>query len=104
MTVPIKFLVTCNLNPGREEAKTALVYLTQEFTECMREAGINLSEIWYTQYGSWPQIRLVFICQDSGILRSFLESNEWYSVRKELLQHVQELKYKVFKLKDRFQF
>jgi hypothetical protein len=104
VSVPIKFLISCNLRPGREKAKTALEYLTQDFTECLHEAGIHRVEVWFTVYGTWPHIRMIFLCEEPAALRSFLKSNEWKSVKNEVEQNTEALRYKVVVWKDHFQF
>ena len=96
--------MSCNLKPGIEEAKTALAYLMQPFIESMREAGLELWDVWYTVYGTWPQIRMSFICQESEVLQSFIHSQEWQILKRRLSQHIQELKLKVVISQEHFQF
>ena len=104
MSVPVKLLLSCNFKPGIEEAKTALAYLTQDFTESMREAGIDLLDVWYTVYGSWPKIRMSFLCQEPEDMQTYLVSTEWLDLKKRLLLHVHTLELKVVIAKDQFQF
>ncbi len=104
MSVPVKLLLSCNIKPGIEEAKIAFAYLTQEFPTSMREAGLELSDAWYTVYGTWPQIRMSFICQEAAELQSFLHSDTWQALKRRLMNHIQEYKQKVVLSRDHFQF
>ena len=104
MTVSLKLLLTCNLKPDIEEAKVALAYVTQEFPVKMQNAGLDLEDIWYTVYGTWPQIRMSFLAQDPEALRTFLRSEKWETLRGELYQTIHNLTEKVIVSRDRFLF
>jgi hypothetical protein len=104
VSVSLKLLISCNLKPDVEEAKGGLAYLAQEFPAKMREAGMDLYDMWYTVYGTWPQIRMSFVCSESTELKVFLQSREWAIIKKNLLQRIQAYDQKVVFSRDNFQF
>lgn len=104
MSVPVKLLLSCNIKPGTEEAKEAFAYLTQEFPASMQEAGLELTDAWYTVYGTWPQIRMSFICQKVAEMRTFLHSKTWQTLKNRLLNHALDYEQKVVFSHDHFQF
>ena len=104
MTAPVKLILSCNIKPGLEEAKLAFVYITQEFPKSMRNAGLELSDAWYTVYGNWPQIRMSFMCREITELRTFLYSKTWETLKRELLHHAVDYRQKVVLSQDHIQF
>jgi hypothetical protein len=104
VSVSLKLLLTCNLKPDIEKAKVALAYVTQEFPEKMQNAGLDLEDIWYTVFGTWPQIRMSFLTQDPESLRTFLHSEKWEMLRGELQQKIHNYTEKVIVSRHRFQF
>ncbi|MDF1513054.1 MAG: hypothetical protein P1S60_04525 [Anaerolineae bacterium] len=103
MAIPVKFILSCNLPSGVEEAKSALAFLTQQLPEKLRGAGLELQDVWHTVYGSWPQLRMMYYCPDVEMLRAFLVTKSWQLLKVQILQHVQGYQQKVIVYQARFQ-
>ena len=104
MSVPVKLILACNINPGVEEAKVAFDYLTQEVPARMHDAGLKLADAWYTVYGTWPLIRMSFTCQNPTEMQTFLHSHTWQELKIQLQNHTSEFEYKVVISRNQFQF
>ena len=104
VSVPLKLIITCNLKQSGEEAIASLAYLKREFSVRMRDAGLDMTNIWLTIYGNWPHIRMIFNCKDPDTLGLFLASKDWIMLKEELLLHTVALKHKVVISRDNFQF
>ncbi|MGC9521253.1 MAG: hypothetical protein ACP5HG_05150 [Anaerolineae bacterium] len=101
MSIPVKLLMTWNIAPGQEEA--CFAFITQDLPNHMQEAGLELADAWFTAYGDWPQIRIGFISAELQTLQSFLVSDAWRDVKRELLAYTQDYEEKVVVAKGGFQ-
>ncbi len=99
---PVKLVLSWDLKPAREE--TYFEFVSQEFLSVMEKAGLQLLEAWYTMYGEWPQVRMVFLANDLQALRHFLESDTWYSLRQELDFYIHGFRRKIIRARNEFQF
>jgi hypothetical protein len=99
--LPIKLLMTWDITPGEEE--TCFAFITQDLPIRMREAGLELTDAWFTAYGDWPQIRIGFVTTDLLALESFLMSEVWQSLKRQLLQYTRDYNEKVVVAKGAFQ-
>lgn len=99
--VPIKLLMTWNIAPGEEE--TCFAFITQDLPIRMREAGLELTDAWFTAYGEWPQIRIGFVSTDLMMMESFLSSDAWQTVKRQLLTYTRDYDEKVVIARGAFQ-
>ena len=99
--LPIKLLMTWDIAPGEEE--TCFAFITQDMPIRMRESGLELTDAWFTAYGDWPQIRIGFVSPDLLTLESFLTSEAWRTLKRQLLTYTRDYHEKVVVARGAFQ-
>ena len=101
MSVPVKLMLTWDIKPGHE--KTYFAFITQEFPTALQQAGLELSDAWYTVYGAWPQVRMGFVSENLQNVEDFLASTLWLRLKHQLLAYIQEYHQKVVPARSGFQ-
>ena len=101
MTVPTKLLMTWDISPGREEA--CLAFVTQELPTRMQDAGLELTDAWFTAHGDWPQVRVGFMGSSLETVQSYLASDEWVKLKQRLLTYTLNYREKVIVARGGFQ-
>ena len=101
MNEPVKLMMTWDIQPGRE--KSYFAFITQEFPTTLRRNGFQLTDAWYTMYGSWPQVRMGFVSDDLQKLNDFLVSESWLDLKHRLLSYIQGYRQKVVSVRGWFQ-
>jgi hypothetical protein len=94
--------MTWDIAPGREKA--CFAFITQELPTAMGEAGLELTDAWFTAYGEWPQIRIGFVSTDLQALQNFLTSEEWQTLKNQLLSYSRDYQEKIIVAQGSFQF
>jgi len=102
MAIPIKLLMTWDIVAGQEDA--CFAFITQDLPVTMKQAGLDLTDAWFTAYGGWPQIRIGFVCPDLDDLERFLASDPWRNLKSKLLPFAQDYHQKVIVARGGFQF
>jgi len=97
----VKFLMTWNVRPGKEEAY--LEFITQEFSDMLTKANLQPTEAWYTVYGDWPEVMMGFMAEDLDALRRFLVSESWRDLKQKLFQYIKDYQQKAIPLGRGFQ-
>jgi hypothetical protein len=98
---PIKLLLTWDIAPGQEEA--CFAFITQDLPPKMQEAGLELTDAWFTAHGDWPQIRIGFVSDDLRTLEAFTTSDSWRELKERLLNYTQNYQEKIVVAKGGFQ-
>ena len=101
MSEPVKLMMTWDIKPGQE--KVYFSFITQEFPTVLRQAGLELTDAWYTMYGTWPQVSMGFVSEDLPTLETFLMSERWLRVKHRLLGYVQGYHQRVIPAQGWFQ-
>jgi hypothetical protein len=103
MADAVKLLLTWNIASGQEEA--CLAFITQDLPISMQKAGFELTDAWFTAYGSWPQIRIGFLSSDLDELRTYLMSDVWMKLKERLLTYSVDYQQKIIEAsRSGFQF
>ncbi|MGC9348290.1 MAG: hypothetical protein ACP5JG_09155 [Anaerolineae bacterium] len=102
MNTPVKLLMTWDIAPGQEKA--CFAFITQELPSAMGDAGLELTDAWFTAYGDWPQIRIGFVSTDLRALQNFLTSEDWKVLKRQLLSYSQDYQEKIVVAQGSFQF
>ncbi len=100
MSAPVKLVLTWDIKQGQE--KSYFTYM-QEFSTALQQAGLELSDAWYTLYGPWPQISMGFVSEDLRLVESFLVSEVWLRTKHRLLSYIQGYRQKVVPARSGFQ-
>ena len=65
--------------------------------------GMEPSDAWFTMYGEHPQILAAVQTANLSSLQSVLKSAEWETLTKQLLDYVEDFKFKVVQARSGFQ-
>lgn len=101
MSAPVKLMMTWDIKPGHE--KPYFAFISQEFPTILQDAGLQLSDAWYTVYGAWPQISMGFVSEEMQTVEDFLASELWLGVKHRLLSHIQRYQQRIIPARGGFQ-
>ena len=97
----IKLLMSWDIKSGLES--TYFNFIVNEFAPGLLRLDVQLTEAWYTVYGSGPQILTGAVAKDLETMTQILDSGEWHELQSELLIYVTNFEYKVVRDTGRFQ-
>lgn len=97
----IKLLMSWDIKPGLEGVY--FDFIVNEFAPGLVKLGIQLTEAWYTVYGSGPQILTGGVAKDLETMTSILDSEEWHELRRKLLTYITNFEYRIVPDTGRFQ-
>ncbi len=97
----VKLLMTWDIIPGREQEY--FEFVVREFVPGMQRLGIQPTEAWYTTYGDRPQILTGGVTDDLGEMETALATDDWGSLKDNLLEFVTNFEWKVVSASGGFQ-
>ncbi|MDD2695107.1 MAG: hypothetical protein PHS96_00720 [Anaerolineales bacterium] len=97
----VKLLMTWDILPGREQEY--FEFVVREFLPGVQKLGLEPSDAWFTMYGDHPQIMASVQGATVASVQRVLESSEWESLTRQLLDYVEEFKYKIVNARPGFQ-
>jgi len=98
MTSKLRLILTWNIRPGREQEYS--MFVNDRLAPGLVEIGLPPHDVYYTAYGRVPQIMVVLEIPDLTVLRRALESSQWRTMKRELLQYIEDYQEKVVKAND----
>jgi hypothetical protein len=97
----VKLLMTWDILPGREQEY--FEFVVRDWLPGIQKLGLEPSDAWFTMYGDQPQIMASAQVASIARLQSILASQEWDGLVKQLLDYVEDFKYKVVPARSGFQ-
>jgi hypothetical protein len=97
----VKLLMTWDILPGREQEY--FEFVVREFIPGVQRMGLEPSDAWFTMYGEQPQIMAVVQTSSINTLNRVLKSNDWEMLKRQLLDYVEDFKYKIVQARAGFQ-
>lgn len=97
----VKLLMTWDILPGKEQEY--FEFVVRDFLPGVQRLGLETSDAWFTMYGDQPQIMASAQIDSLGSLESILQSDEWYNLKDQLLEYVEDFQYKVVQARTGFQ-
>ncbi len=97
----VKLLMTWDILPGREQEY--FEFVVRDFIPGVQRLGLETSDAWFTMYGEQPQIMAAFQSSTIATLQSVLASPDWDDLTHQLLDYVEDLKYKIVQARGGFQ-
>lgn len=97
----VKLLMTWDILPGREQEY--FEFVVRDFIPGMQRLGMEPSDAWFTMYGSSPQILTGAQMSSINSLQRALQSPDWDRLTQQLLDYVENFKYKVVQARPGFQ-
>ncbi len=97
----MKLLMSWDIKAGREQPY--FEFIVREFAPKLMKLGLQPTEAWYTVYGDGPQILTGGVTSDASTMNQILESEDWQSLRGQLLNYVTNYSQKVVPASGNFQ-
>jgi hypothetical protein len=97
----VKLLMTWDILPGREQEY--FEFVVREFVPGMQRLGLEPGDAWFTMYGDQPQILVAAQIASITSLEKILNSPDWDSLSRQLLDYVEDFKYKIVQARSGFQ-
>jgi hypothetical protein len=97
----VKLLMTWDILPGREQEY--FEFVVRDFIPGVQRLGLEPSDAWFTMYGEQPQIMAAVQSNNIAALQSVLDSPEWEDLTHQLLDYVEDFKYKIVQARGGFQ-
>jgi hypothetical protein len=97
----VKLLMTWDILPGREQEY--FEFVVRDFIPGIQRLGLEPSDAWFTMYGNQPQILASVQTSSVTAMQSVLGSSEWEELTRQLLDYVEDFKYKIVPARSGFQ-
>ena len=97
----VKLLMTWDILPGREQEY--FEFVVRDWIPGIQRLGLEPSDAWFTMYGDQPQIMASIQSNDVAALQTVLDSSEWDDLTHQLLDYVEDFKYKIVAARSGFQ-
>jgi hypothetical protein len=97
----VKLLMSWDIKPGREQEY--FEFVVREWVPGLQRVGLEPTDAWYTMYGNSPQILAGGMTKTLKNMHQILESEEWQSLKNQLLAFVDNYDQKVVKARGGFQ-
>lgn len=97
----VKLLMTWDILPGREQEY--FEFVVRDWIPGIQRLGLEPSDAWYTMYGEQPQILAAAQTANLASLQQILDSQDWKSLTRQLLDYVEDFNYKIVPARTGFQ-
>ena len=97
----VKLLMSWDIKPGREQEY--FEFVVREWVPGLQRIGLEPTDAWYTMYGNSPQILAGGTTKNLKDMRKILDSEEWQTLKNQLLTFVDNYEQKVVKARGGFQ-
>ena len=93
MSSKLRLILTWNIRPGREQEYS--MFVNDRLAPGLVEIGLPPHDVYYTTYGKVPQIMVVLEIPDPDTLQQAMASEQWRTLKSELLQFIEDYQEKV---------
>ena len=97
----VKLLMTWDIQAGREQ--DYFEFVVREFLPGIQRMGLEPSDAWFTMYGECPQILTGVVSSNRSNLEQVLGSDDWQKLTNQLMDFVEDFKFKVVPARTGFQ-
>lgn len=97
----VKLLMTWDIQSGREQ--DYFEFVVREFLPGIQRMGLEPSDAWFTMYGECPQILTGVVSSNRTNLEQVLGSDDWQKLTNQLMDFVEDFKFKVVPARTGFQ-
>jgi hypothetical protein len=97
----VKLLMTWDILPGREQEY--FEFVVRDFIPGIQRLGLEPSDAWFTMYGNQPQILASVQTSSVPAMQKVLDSSEWEELTRQLLDYVEDFRYKIVPARSGFQ-
>ncbi|NMC12099.1 MAG: hypothetical protein GYA34_04370 [Chloroflexi bacterium] len=89
----VKLLLTWDILPGREQEY--FEFVVRDFIPSVQKMGMEPSDAWFTVFGDHPQIMVAMQSASMDKMEKILKSSDWASLKNQLLDYIEDFKYKI---------
>jgi hypothetical protein len=97
----VKLLMTWDILPGKEQEY--FEFVVRDFIPGIQRMGLEPNDAWYTMYGDQPQILAAVQSSNLTSLQRILDSQDWQSLTRQLLDYVEDFNFKIVTARAGFQ-
>ena len=97
----VKLLMTWDILPGREQEY--FEFVVRDWVPGIQRLGLEPTEAWFTMYGDQPQIMASAQTNSITSMQRILGTSEWNDLTHQLLDYVEDFKYKIVPARSGFQ-
>lgn len=97
----VKILMSWDIKPGREQEY--FEFVVREWVPGIQKLGIDPTDAWFTQFGNAPQILAGGTARSLKLMRQILNTEEWATLKDQLLTYVDNYEERVVQAKGSFQ-
>ncbi len=97
----VKILMSWDIKPGREQEY--FEFVVREWVPGLQRLGIEPTDAWYTQFGNARQILAGGTAKNLKVMQQILATDEWNTLKDQLLSYVDHYAERVVKAKGTFQ-
>lgn len=98
----VKLIMTWDIKLGRDQ--DYFEFVVRDFAPGVKRMGLQVTQAWFTAYGSASQIMMEGISDDLETMKAMLDSPEWQAMFDKLDEFVVNYEQKIVRLLPRFQF
>jgi hypothetical protein len=93
--------MTWDILAGREQEY--FEFVVRDFIPGMQRMGMEVSDAWFTMYGTQPQILAAAQMPSINDIHGILETSDWKELTSRLLDYVENFEYKIVQARGGFQ-
>ena len=97
----VKLLLTWDILPGREQEY--FEFVVRDFIPKVQKMGMEPSDAWFTVFGDQPQIMITMQSASMDNMEKILKSADWTALKSQLMDDIDEFKYKIVPARPGFQ-
>src|SRR5689334_15811699 len=98
----VKLIMTWDIQAGRDQ--DYFEFVVREYVPGVKRLGLQITQAWFTVYGSSSQIMMEGIADDLDTMKTMVGGVEWRELQEKLDQYVTNFQQKIVRLLPRFQF
>jgi len=99
--MPVKLLMNWDIKAGRDQEY--FEFMVREWLPGLQHLGLEPSDNWLTMYGHAPQIMMGVLAHNLRSMRQAMATDEWSTLKKQLLDLVDNYDQKVVRAVGGFQ-
>ncbi|MEN6299316.1 MAG: hypothetical protein ABFD51_05305 [Anaerolineaceae bacterium] len=97
----VKLLLTWDILPGREQEY--FEFVVRDFIPKVQKMGMEPSDAWFTVFGDQPQIMITMQSASMDNMEKILKSADWNALKSQLMDYIEDFKYKIVPARPGFQ-
>ena len=97
----VKLLLTWDILPGLEQEY--FEFVVRDFIPKVQKMGMEPSDAWFTVFGDQPQIMITMQSASMDNMEKILKSADWNALKSQLMDYIEDFKYKIVPARPGFQ-